>query len=109
MAPPPPAPSQLQEMAQAAFQKGSNVFTVPQSPVRVGSRVTIYYNRAKGPIPGSTPLKVKLGLNKWEDILTLDASAVAELEQLRGAGQVCKLLLYFCYPWGTWLRCNIAD
>ncbi|GMH33457.1 hypothetical protein BSKO_01291 [Bryopsis sp. KO-2023] len=61
----------LQTGAKRAMSAGKQIFTFP-TPVKVGAPVRIYYNRMRGPLPNNSALRVKYGLNKWEEIEHVD-------------------------------------
>ncbi|GFR47418.1 hypothetical protein Agub_g9135 [Astrephomene gubernaculifera] len=101
VAPPPPTPpappvvpepslAQLQSLAARAAAAGHSVFTWPEEGGLVGHPVRIFYNRTRGPLPpppagSGRGLQLKAGLNKWEEICTVDMKRATGLQS--GGGQ----------------------
>ena len=46
--------------------------------VTVGETSTLYYDRSKGQLPGSSKLVFKAGLNRWESIQLVDMHRAEE-------------------------------
>ncbi|KAG2438870.1 hypothetical protein HYH02_010668 [Chlamydomonas schloesseri] len=82
---PEPTAAQLQERARAATAAGKLVFVWPPEGGLVGRPARIYYNRARGPLPPSNKLQMKVGFNKWEEIALFDMEPAQGLAS--GGGQ----------------------
>lgn len=69
--------SSLKTLVEAANSQNHRVTSIPESPVAVGSTITVLYNLAASPLPHSsaTPV-VKLGLNRWETITKIPMKKV---------------------------------
>lgn len=79
-APVAPKPGELRKLAEAARAVGEAVFTWPQiDTVKVGSSLRLFYDRCSGPLPRDGRLRLKAGLNKWEEILQVDMKRSEEL------------------------------
>jgi starch synthase len=74
--------SQLKALVEAANSKNLRVTSTPETPVAVGSTITVLYNLSAGPLPHSsgTPV-VKLGLNRWETITKIPMKRVESLSE----------------------------
>jgi starch synthase len=75
--------SSLKTLVEAANTQNLRVTSTPESPVAVGSTITVLYNLAASPLPHSsaTPV-VKLGLNRWETITKIPMKKVESLSDV---------------------------
>ncbi|KAG1655384.1 hypothetical protein FOA52_006974 [Chlamydomonas sp. UWO 241] len=89
----PPLESDMPALAAAATAAGQSTFAHPPAPVPVDGPVWLYYNRARGPLSGSSsPLQVKIGTNKWETVDVVDMAPVGPV--LPGWWFICLELPY---------------
>jgi len=75
----------IKTLAEESLKSGSRIFTVPTGPIQVGSTVTVYYDRSRGPLPSSNSLTTKIGWNNWERIELLAMTSESS-SSLAGTG-----------------------
>lgn len=67
----------------------------------------LYYNRARGPLPPTSLVQLKAGLNRWEEIVVVDMERVAGIEvgwfdSTDGKADVYTRGLVWWCAWSTW-------
>jgi starch synthase len=78
--------SQLKSLIEAANSQNLRVTSTPETPVAVGSTVTVLYNVSSSPLPhNSTTPVIKLGLNRWETITKIPMKKVETLSNDDGS------------------------
>eukprot|EP00210_Caulerpa_lentillifera_P007095 g6788.t1 len=73
----------LQQSCQTALESDQRFFTVPTQPT-VGRLFRFLYNRLSGPLPETSRLSLKYGLNKWEEIREIEMQRSEALREIEG-------------------------